>query len=247
VVICHGPYLEQQLLGIKVDPKRLLQFNLSYKYLLQPLPNYGEIPDLTEGKTKTCILFVGRIDADKGVFDLLEAALPRLEENSDLDLIYVGDGPHLAMLRKQSARHAFSKQIRILGYTDHRLVPSIIDQCKFLVTPSRKALPEGRTKAATEAIVLGKPVIAPNSDPFPYLIEHGKNGLLYEPQSVSDLRCKMATLLDDSALYERLAAGAAETGKNLLQSSMTFAQALEKAYSLSVSSRLNQVGKYEQI
>jgi glycosyltransferase involved in cell wall biosynthesis len=235
VVICHGPYLERQLRGVRVDPKRLFQFNLSYKYLLQPLTNSEEIPDLTERKTKTCILFVGRIDMDKGVFDLLEAISPRLEQNHNLNLVYVGDGPHLQTLRNEAARRTTKHQVKFMGHTDHRLIPAMIRQCRFVVTPSRAALPEGRPKAATEAIVLGRPVIAPNSDPFPYLIEHGRNGLFFEPESVTDLRAKIVALLDDLALYERLAAGAEQTGRSLMEPSTSFVQALDNAYSLSTA------------
>jgi glycosyltransferase involved in cell wall biosynthesis len=233
MVMCHGPYLERQLLDIKVKPARLLQFNLSYQYLLHQLVETDGVLNLTENEDKTCILFAGRIDRDKGVFDLLEATSARLKERNDLLLVYVGDGPHLHTLRKETSLRSLTNQVKFMGYMEHRLLPSIIGQSRFVVTPSRRALPEGRPKAATEAIVLGKPVVAPDMQPFTYLITHGRNGLLYKPESVVDLGVQINALLDDQTLYNRVAAGAKKTSSTLLNTSLSFKEALEKAFLLS--------------
>jgi glycosyltransferase involved in cell wall biosynthesis len=230
VVICHGPYLERQLIDIGVPPDNLIQFNLSYKYLIDSSINNEAVLDLTEGGAKTCILFVGRVDRNKGVFDLLEAVSEILLNSDSLKLVYVGDGPCFEELKTKVAGDQIESKIAFMGYTDHRLIPQIIRQCRVLVSPSRNGLPEGRCKVAIEALVLGKPVIAPNTLQFQYIIKHNSNGLLFEPESISDLRAKIEAIIFDDKLYEELVLGAEEKGGDLLESSVSFRQALDHSF-----------------
>ncbi len=98
------------------------------------------------------------------------------------------------------------------------------------VTPTRLGHAESRCKAAIEPIVFGIPVIAPDFGPFPYLIENESNGLLYAPDSVPELRDCLVRVLRDDALHQRLAEGARSTGNGLLESPLTFTQAITLAF-----------------
>jgi glycosyltransferase involved in cell wall biosynthesis len=86
-----------------------------------------------------------------------------------------------------------------------------------------------------ESLALGIPVVAPNFGPFPFLVEHQKNGLLFEPDSVEDLAAKLDELLDDEALYADLRAGAKKSGDALLIPPLTFAQAVACAFRIAPS------------
>ncbi|MCK4783737.1 MAG: glycosyltransferase, partial [Desulfobacteraceae bacterium] len=77
------------------------------------------------------------------------------------------------------------------------------------------------------------PVVAPDSGPFPYLVTHGLNGLLFETNSIEALKKAILSMLDDDRLYFRLCKGAQETSKNLLNPCLTFSQAVERAFSVS--------------
>ena len=84
--------------------------------------------------------------------------------------------------------------------------------------------------AAMEGLVMGVPVIAPRFGPFPYLITHEQNGLLFEPDSVSDLRSCIGRVLQDNTLYDQLKRGAKESGARILNPPRTFSQAVEQAF-----------------
>ena len=58
----------------------------------------------------------------------------------------------------------------------------------MVVTPTQSQFPEGRCMATMEGLVMGVPVIAPNFGPFPFLVKHGENGLLFEPDSSHDIQ-----------------------------------------------------------
>ncbi|QKT02466.1 glycosyltransferase family 4 protein [Ectothiorhodospiraceae bacterium 2226] len=228
-VICHGPYLREQLLALGVPRARLLEFNLSYRYLdAHRAPR--EAPSDAGGRT---VLFVGRLQKAKGVFDLLEAMLPRLQADPRLRLVYAGGGPDLARLRERAAAAPCARQIEVPGYVPHDRVPTLVREARVVVTPTRAELPESRCKAAIESLVLGRPVIAPDAGPFPYVVRHGDNGLLFREHDVADLARQIGAALDDEALYARLLEGARRAGAELLDSSFNFRDALEAAYARS--------------
>lgn len=231
VVICHGPYLKGQLLSLGVRPEKLHEFNISYRYLIASNNVAdGEVPDISGHGKYRCIVFVGNASKEKGILDLLEACKGLLQSEKSIRLVYIGKGPHLRLLKERVKEEKLSDQVIILGHIDHKLLPSIISRCDLIVTPTQSIYPESRCKAAIEGMVLGKPVIAPDYGPFPYVLKHGHNGLLYKPDSVSDLRDKISMAMNDEILYSRLVRGAEEESKKLLDASMDFRHALDLAY-----------------
>lgn len=237
VVICHGPYLKEQMLRLGVNPERLHEFNISYRYLLASNNVAdGEIPDIAgQGKYRS-ILFVGRVSKGKGALDLFEACKDLLRSDKSIHLVYIGDGPDIHLLEQAVKKEELGDQVLIMGYIDHKLLPSIISQCHLIVTPTQSIYTESRCKAAIEGMILGKPVIAPDSGPFPYVFKHGYNGLLYKTDSVSDLREKIIMAMHDESLYFTLARGVKEERERFLDAAMDFRHALDLAYRQASSS-----------
>ena len=92
-----------------------------------------------------------------------------------------------------------------------------------------------------ESLVLGVPVVAPDFGPFPYLVVHGKNGLLYRPDSINDLAQKLDMILDNDELYIRLKAGARESGDTLLVPSLTFSEAVKRAFGFATNKSVDSL------
>ncbi len=230
-IICHGPYLYQQLLDIGVPHRKLVQYNVDYRYLLDSrfLINNDAI-DVAEGGKRFVMLFVGRIHRDKGVFDLLDAAESLLEKNPDLRLVYAGRGPDLDTLKKRVEQMQFGSQVSILGFVSHGRLAGLMHQVHVVVTPTRRALTEGLCSVVPESFVLGKPVIAPDFGPFPYLVEDDVNGLLFRVEDIDDLKKKLRVLVEEAGCYERLAMGARESGKRFLAPELDFPRALTKVF-----------------
>ena len=81
---------------------------------------------------------------------------------------------------------------------------------------------------ALEGQGLGLPVLAPDAGPFPFMIENGVSGALYEVNSVDDLRCKLEALLSDEALCRKLGRGALGRTRVRAQSSRSFGEVLKE-------------------
>lgn len=70
---------------------------------------------------------------------------------------------------------------------------------------------EGLSQALLEAMALGVPVIATRIGGNPELIEHGKNGLLFDNNDISTLAQQIQDLIDHSGLREKLASNGKKT------------------------------------
>jgi len=236
-VLCHGPYLRQQLLDIGVNPERLFRFDVSYRTILNGAEAEIDIPYRSMLQQKKCILYVGRIEASKGVFDLLEACIKLLIADPSLALLYVGDGSSQGELKKRVELLKLKEHVWFTGHIPHSKLAPIVRHCRFIVMPTRSISGEGRGKAAIEAFVLGKPIIVPNYGAFKYLVEDEVNGLYYRSDDVQDLSSKIYSLLYDEILYKCLIKGAIKAGKRLIDPDVTFMEAFEQGFICSFKHR----------
>jgi len=142
------------------------------------------------------LLFHGRVDARKGVLDLL-AALPE-----GVRLVVSGIGPDLDAARAQAdGRSTF------LGYTPPEAAPAVYRSADVFVSPTYS---EGFSNTILEAMASGLPVISTSSVGVVDCLRDGENGLLHEPGDVPGLRKAIEQLTGDAELRSRLAAAALE-------------------------------------
>lgn len=229
-VICHGPYLKDQLKEIGVPESRIFEFDVGFEDLLREDPESRS--DLLPDELEHCqfILYMGRLEVDKGVFDLLMACKASLLCNEQLRLVYAGDGSQKHRLGEEVTAGHLDKRVLMLGRVPHGDLAALLKKARVLVTPTQGGFPEGRCMSAMEGFVMGVPVIAPDFGPFPYLVRHEINGLLYNTGSIEDMKQKIQQLIDDDQLYEKLRAGAKVTAKKLIRPPLTFGEAIDRAF-----------------
>jgi glycosyltransferase involved in cell wall biosynthesis len=226
-VLCHGPYLAQELKEIPISDNKILEFDWNYTDFLGT-PYRQKVSENWLGKL--VILYIGRLIASKGIFDLLEASVEIIIGDPNVLLMYIGDGPAKIELEMRISRLNIESQVSTLGKIPHEILGHYIRQCHVVVTPTRSEYPEGRCEAAIEGLVTAKPVIAPEFGPFPYLITHERNGLLFKPDSVNDLCNKLNLALYNKALYSRLLEGAQNSSMKLTNPKATFPEVLKIAF-----------------
>lgn len=230
-VICHGPYLREELHRMGADRRPVFEFDVGFGDMLidadRPLVERYR-PIVADRKV---ILFVGRLEKDKGVFDLLDACSERLNQDSRLQLLYAGVGSQMNQLNEEIHRRSLDGRVVLMGFVPHEDLAALMRRCWVMVTPTRGEFPEGRCMAAMEGQVMGLPVIAPDFGPFTYIVSHGMNGLLFETGSVKSLKQCISDLLADTQLYAQLLVGAEDAGRALVVPPLTFGAAVQKAFS----------------
>jgi len=107
------------------------------------------------------LVFVGRIDPDKGVVELLQAA-----KTAGMGLTMIGDGP----VRESLA--ASHPHIEFTGWQDRAAIRKLVQDARALVMPSRYREPFGLV--AVEASLSGIPVVLPQTSLLgPEIAQHG--------------------------------------------------------------------------
>lgn len=130
------------------------------------------------GRGKFQILFLGQVEAYKGIFDLLEAVGG---VKGDFILNIAGDGSVLteAKIRAQEAfpDGAFGAQIRFWGrLNQEELQDKIWPQTDILVNPSRVG--ESFGLVVIEALANGVPVLVSAKGALPELVKEGETGFM---------------------------------------------------------------------
>lgn len=145
------------------------------------------------------VLFVGKLEANKGAQDLIPALA---QSKVRLPLVILGDGSEAAAIRVKAARSGID--IVTPGWADRADVLRVMKRAEALVFPS--TWPEPLSRVLLEALALGTPIAAMDTGGTSELIEHGISGLL--AGSVDELGDALARIVHDSRLRSELQQGA---------------------------------------
>jgi glycosyltransferase involved in cell wall biosynthesis len=128
--------------GIEVDP-----FQIAQPCNLEPA---GIAAD------RKILLFLGRLDRQKGVDWLLRLAPSLLDQLPDHDLVLAGHGPWQSRVRRATLDHPrLAGRLHLIGWQDN--TPGLLKRSSLLLLPSRW---EGMPNVVLEAMAAGIPVAA---------------------------------------------------------------------------------------
>ena len=147
------------------------------------------------------ILFLGRIEAAKGVFDLLAAAAQLAPAFPALHMVFAGDGD-VAALRRQAAGLGIADRVECPGWLDAAGRDAELARASIFCLPSHA---EGLPMSMLEAMAARKAVLATRVGGIPEALHDGDNGLLVAAGEPTALAAALARLLGDDALRVRLA------------------------------------------
>jgi glycosyltransferase involved in cell wall biosynthesis len=137
------------------------------------------------------IVYLGRIEREKGLSELLQVHYRLLQEGREICTIFVGEGSFRRELMEISSSLG-GKHVIFAG-PQVRVEP-FLALSDIVTLPSYR---EGMPYALLEAMAAGKPVVATTVGGIPSLVKEGMNGLLVPPQDVQALFVAFAYLLDN--------------------------------------------------
>lgn len=135
-------------------------------------------PDAAPDEKK--VLYLGRLDPQKRVGDLIDAFAAVADEFPDRELVIVGSGRSEAELRRRAAQSRAADRIRFTGKVPDEEVPRQYASAELFVLPSRW---EGHPLSLLEAWASGLPVVASDVKGVREFVEHGENGYLVDPKT----------------------------------------------------------------
>ena len=136
-VIVLSRYMRDELVAVGIDATRIT--------VIPPFVHGLDATATADGPP--CVLFVGRLVAAKGVFDVVDA---HRQSGVALPLVFAGTGSERARLEAAGCD--------VLGWVPHDRLASVYKRARVLLMPSRWQEPFGIV--GLEALTMGVPVVA---------------------------------------------------------------------------------------
>lgn len=144
-------------------------------------------------------LFIGRLNEDKGILDLVVAFRSLANEDGNIHLLVVGpdeEGIYPLMIKMMAG---CSSQLHCVGYSEK---PEEYMACAdILCLPSYR---EGFGTVVIEAGAVGLPAIASNIYGLQDAVINGQTGILHQPKNIDEITAAMRALGKDSVLRNKM-------------------------------------------
>lgn len=145
-------------------------------------------------------LFVGRFAHQKNLMFFL-SQFETANKNNAARLILCGDGPEKKkLLQKIETSPILKNSVCLKPWTAKKELPSIYQSAHCFINPS---IQEGMPNTVLEAMACGLPVIASNIGGNNQLVEHGKNGYLFDFEEKNSLSNYMQKIINNDQ-YESM-------------------------------------------
>ncbi len=142
------------------------------------------------------LLYLGRLEWEKGVHDLV-AALPAIRRaHPGTRLLVAGTGSCSDWLAERARTARVRRSVRLLGHVDDATLRDLLASADAAVLPSRYE-PFGIT--ALEAAAAGAPLVASRAGGLGEVVVDGVTGLSFAPGDVPGLAAAVVRCLDDPA------------------------------------------------
>jgi glycosyltransferase involved in cell wall biosynthesis len=157
--------------------------------------------------------YVGRLEKDKNLLNLLEAI-----KGKELSVCFIGQGEEKNKLKEYAIKNGIS--LEIIDKIDNFQLPIFYNQFKVFALPS---LHEGNPKSLLEALSCGFPVLACNVVGVNSIIKDGDSGILTNTDAES-IRSGLEKIMKDDALRRRIS----NKGRRLIEENYSLNKILQK-------------------
>jgi glycosyltransferase involved in cell wall biosynthesis len=215
----------RQITGGRCRP--IVEFLPTYR-----VETFGKVTTPPRERRPFRVFFAGRIERDKGVFDLLEIARSLAASGrEDIEFDLCGNGTALAELRQQAAVLQVAERFRCHGYSSRSDMRQMFDRAHAVIVPTTSDFIEGFNQVVAEGVLAGRPVITSAVCPA---LDYVRNAVVeVPPDDVRAYQEAILRLCDDEELYEAKCRGCLASRQQFLDEERGWAAGLKAALAIS--------------
>jgi len=176
---------------------------------VQCLPPAVALEPIAPADKPALILFLGRLEAAKGIYDLLDAVAALRADVPELRLACAGEGDRVGVAR-YAEQLGIRDAVKFTGWVGPSGKRALLEHAAVFALPSTS---EGLPVSLLEAMSAGVPVVATPVGGVPEAVQDGVSGLLVAPGDKLGLERALRKLLADRALAARLGSAARESAR----------------------------------
>ena len=169
------------------------------------------------------VVFAGRIERNKGVFDVL--AMAEKLQNENVIFHICGGGPALDELKNQCKKQHLTDKVVIHGRLNRHELLNIYQYGHVVIVPTRSDFFEGLPMVSIESVLLARPLITSKlSNALDVL---GDVIVEAEPENIDSYVSAIRKLAFDKSLYEKISQACQPLRAQFLDGKQGLTEALE--------------------
>ena len=189
-----GPYVRRVAAAVVALDPRAERVALKARFareLVTVVPHGVDVQAFRPGLSSTLVarqrirgrilLYLGKLAAERGVRELMNAFARTVGQRSDWNLLFAGNGPARAELRAMADRSGLGDRVHWVEPREEEL-PGLLGASTVLAIPALSDEVVGRY--AARAMACGLPILASDLSNLRAFVQSGENGLLVAPGSV---------------------------------------------------------------
>lgn len=195
-ILTHSSAVSDQLVQLyPTAESKVVRFLPVY-----PKEKFQGVTEPLHQKDPFRVLFIGRVEENKGALDLIEiAALAKSFTSREVCFDVCGDGSDFSRLRSAVRAADCTVNISLRGYCDASEVTEAICRAHVLIVPTRTEFIEGFNKVVVEGVLSGRPVVSSRVCPAVDVVERAV--YIVPPNDCVEYAKAIGKLASDEALY----------------------------------------------
>jgi glycogen(starch) synthase len=175
------------------------------------------------------VLFAGRIERNKGVFDLIKISTV-VKQTCSVPVIFeiCGAGSELAQLRKTVEASPQADQFIVRGRLERADLLEAYGRVHAVIVPTRGDFAEGMPLVCAEAVLTGLPIVTSRlSNALPVM---GEAIAEAEPEDIASYAKAICRLAEDDQYYRRLCAACLDASYQFLDREKSYPAAVDRLF-----------------
>lgn len=234
-MVLRGRNVLRAVVAVSPECGRQLNELIEKKTVFEHIPQYPESLQHVNSDRKPLssyvefrILFTGRIEKKKGVFDVLDAAEILLHEGySQVKWVFAGSGSAEYELKSEIERRNLSSYIELKGQLCRMDLTAELVKANATITPTRAGFCEGLAKAPLESLITGIPALLSSVVPAAEVVKN--TAIVFAPSSPTGIAKSVSQMLDEPLHYAALCENSRKRRHLLFEQEFSYKKAILEA------------------